>query len=200
MIKGQIEWVVSVKKKRRRPGQLPGRDRIEPVKSGIRIGESVFEDLEPSLKNITDPKHWKIHTVFIYVSWSSFPYCYFGYLHHLRRITKYDQEIAGGLTCKLLISLMLPILSIVIWSSLTKSNISLEVQHQLWLCCLYDASKHSRTFRILLTVWHFICMVTYRQWTSKVGTRSFFLSPLPPVRYLEIVHPLRAGQLFSKIC
>jgi hypothetical protein len=35
---------------------------------------------------------------------------------------------------------------------------------------------------------------------SKVGTRYFFLSPLPLVRYLEIVLPLRAGLLFSKIC
>ncbi len=35
---------------------------------------------------------------------------------------------------------------------------------------------------------------------SKVGTRYFFLSPLPLVRYLEIVLPLRAGPLFSKIC
>ncbi len=33
----------------------------------------------------------------------------------------------------------------------------------------------------------------------KVGTRYFFLSPLPLVRYLEIVLPLRAGPLFSKI-
>jgi hypothetical protein len=31
---------------------------------------------------------------------------------------------------------------------------------------------------------------------SKVGTRYFFLSPLPLVRYLEIVLPLRAGPLF----
>jgi hypothetical protein len=29
---------------------------------------------------------------------------------------------------------------------------------------------------------------------------TFFLSPLPLVRYLEIVLPLRAGPLFSKIC
>jgi hypothetical protein len=36
--------------------------------------------------------------------------------------------------------------------------------------------------------------------TAKVGTRYFFLSPLPLVRYLEIVLPLRAGPLFSKIC
>jgi hypothetical protein len=35
-------------------------------------------------------------------------------------------------------------------------------------------------------------------WT-KVGTRYFFLSPLPLVRYLEMVLPLRAGPLFSKI-
>ncbi len=34
----------------------------------------------------------------------------------------------------------------------------------------------------------------------KVGTRYFFLSPLLLVRYLEIVLPLRAGPLFSKIC
>ncbi len=34
----------------------------------------------------------------------------------------------------------------------------------------------------------------------KVGTRYVFLSPLPLVRYLEIVLPLRAGPLFSKIC
>jgi hypothetical protein len=34
---------------------------------------------------------------------------------------------------------------------------------------------------------------------TKVGTRYFFLSPLPLVRYLEIVLPLRAGPLFSKI-
>jgi hypothetical protein len=34
---------------------------------------------------------------------------------------------------------------------------------------------------------------------SKVGTRYFFLSPLPLVRYLEIVLPLRAGPLLSKI-
>jgi hypothetical protein len=33
-----------------------------------------------------------------------------------------------------------------------------------------------------------------------VGTRYFFLSPLPLVRYLEIVLPLRAGLVFSKIC
>jgi hypothetical protein len=33
---------------------------------------------------------------------------------------------------------------------------------------------------------------------AKVGTRYFFLSPLPLVRYLEIVLPLRAGPLFSK--
>jgi hypothetical protein len=33
-----------------------------------------------------------------------------------------------------------------------------------------------------------------------VGTRYFFLSPLPLVRYLEIVLPLRTGPLFSKIC
>jgi hypothetical protein len=32
-----------------------------------------------------------------------------------------------------------------------------------------------------------------------VGTRYFFLSPLPLVRYLEIVLPLRTGPLFSKI-
>ncbi len=35
---------------------------------------------------------------------------------------------------------------------------------------------------------------------TKVGTCYFFLSPLPLVRYLEIVLPLRAGPLFSKIC
>ncbi len=35
---------------------------------------------------------------------------------------------------------------------------------------------------------------------TKVGTRYFFLSPLPLVRYLEIVLPLRAGPLFSQIC
>ncbi len=35
---------------------------------------------------------------------------------------------------------------------------------------------------------------------SKVGTRYFFLSPLPLVRYLEIVLPLRAGPLFTKLC
>ncbi len=29
---------------------------------------------------------------------------------------------------------------------------------------------------------------------------TFFLSPLPLVRYLEIVLPLRAGPLFSKMC
>ena len=29
-----------------------------------------------------------------------------------------------------------------------------------------------------------------------MGTRYFFLSPLPLVRYLEIVLPLRAGPLF----
>jgi hypothetical protein len=32
-----------------------------------------------------------------------------------------------------------------------------------------------------------------------VGTRYFFISPLPLVRYLEIGLPLRAGPLFSKI-
>jgi hypothetical protein len=31
---------------------------------------------------------------------------------------------------------------------------------------------------------------------AKVGTRYFFLSPLPLVCYLEIVLPLRAGPLF----
>ncbi len=36
--------------------------------------------------------------------------------------------------------------------------------------------------------------------SAKVGTRFFFLSPLPLVRYLEIVLPLRTGLLFSKIC
>ncbi len=35
---------------------------------------------------------------------------------------------------------------------------------------------------------------------TKVGTRYFFLSPLPLVRFLEIVVPLRAGPLFSKLC
>jgi hypothetical protein len=35
---------------------------------------------------------------------------------------------------------------------------------------------------------------------TKVGTRYFFLNPLPLVRYLEIVLPLCAGPLFSKIC
>jgi hypothetical protein len=34
----------------------------------------------------------------------------------------------------------------------------------------------------------------------KVGTRYFFLSPLPLLRYLETVLPLRAGPLFLKIC
>jgi hypothetical protein len=38
------------------------------------------------------------------------------------------------------------------------------------------------------------------QQKSKLGTHYFFLSPLPLVRYLEIVLPLRAGPLFSKIC
>ncbi len=33
---------------------------------------------------------------------------------------------------------------------------------------------------------------------AKVGTRYFFLSPLPLVRYFEIVLPLRTGPLFSK--
>jgi hypothetical protein len=33
-----------------------------------------------------------------------------------------------------------------------------------------------------------------------VGTRFFFLSPLPLVRYLEMVLPLRAGLLFKKNC
>ncbi len=31
---------------------------------------------------------------------------------------------------------------------------------------------------------------------AEVGTRYFFLSPLPLVRYLEIELPLRAGPLF----
>ncbi len=34
----------------------------------------------------------------------------------------------------------------------------------------------------------------------KGGHPLFFPSPLPLVRYLEIVLPLRAGPLFSKIC
>jgi hypothetical protein len=38
----------------------------------------------------------------------------------------------------------------------------------------------------------------YKQ--AMVGTRYFFLSPLPLVHYLEIVLPLWAGPLFSKIC
>ncbi len=35
---------------------------------------------------------------------------------------------------------------------------------------------------------------------TKVGTRCFFRSPLPLVRYLEIELPLRAGPLFLKVC
>jgi hypothetical protein len=41
--------------------------------------------------------------------------------------------------------------------------------------------------------------ISYQTFSAEVGTRYFFLSPLPLVRYLEIVLPLRAGPLFSKI-
>jgi hypothetical protein len=41
-------------------------------------------------------------------------------------------------------------------------------------------------------------MVDAHLYSAKVGTRYFFLSPLPLVRYLEIVLPLRAGPLLSK--
>ncbi len=37
------------------------------------------------------------------------------------------------------------------------------------------------------------CTVLYTVQTAEVGTRYFFRSPLPLVRYLEIVLPLRAG-------
>ncbi len=47
---------------------------------------------------------------------------------------------------------------------------------------------------------HRVSVIMYLQYmVAKVGTRYFFLSPLPLVRYLEIVLPLRAGPLFSKI-
>jgi hypothetical protein len=45
-----------------------------------------------------------------------------------------------------------------------------------------------------------LVLVSMTLCSSKVGTRYFFLSPLPLVRYLEIVLPLRAGPRFSKIC
>ncbi len=41
--------------------------------------------------------------------------------------------------------------------------------------------------------------VLYTVQTAEVGTRYFFRSPLPLVRYLEIVLPLRAGPQLLKI-
>jgi sodium-dependent phosphate cotransporter len=51
-----------------------------------------------------------------------------------------------------------------------------------------------------MLVFYVIPAFRYVTRTPKVGTRYFFLSPLPLVRYLEIVLPLRAGPLFSKNC
>ncbi len=71
------------------------------------------------------------------------------------------------------------------------------------LCCCGKMTLVSKT----------VCTETLGQWgfwhrsvellaMSKggQGTHNFFLSPLPLVHYLEIVLPLRAGPLFSKIC
>jgi hypothetical protein len=43
-------------------------------------------------------------------------------------------------------------------------------------------------------------VICYAVKLAKVGTCYFVLSPLPLVRYLEIVLPLRAGPLFKKNC
>jgi hypothetical protein len=45
-----------------------------------------------------------------------------------------------------------------------------------------------------------ITIITITMFAPKVGTRYFFLSPLPLVRYLEIMLPLCASPQFSKIC
>jgi hypothetical protein len=66
---------------------------------------------------------------------------------------------------------------------------------------IYTVATRIRMHSVYTTSVHGPVTVQCTRWLqAKVGTRYFFLRPLPFVRYLEIVLPLRAGPLFSKMC
>ncbi len=83
------------------------------------------------------------------------------------------------------------------WGQMSLSDI-LSDGHLIFSNCI---STFGQPFCLCATFAQYFMniVLTYIFW-SKVGTRYFFLRPLPLVHYLEIVLPLRAGLLFSKIC